>query len=157
MGSCPTDWTDDMIEFLPLMCVMFCIILITSSYFLLVGPSLLFLSVRGVLWLSLSGNTWLGIILFLVYIGGILVLFTYFLSLTQDFPVQRTIYLSPLAVVGTIFYYNAPYTGPTSTFIVVNNAVLSCYIISGLWLFFAIVVVVKLRAPNLGPLRRIAC
>jgi len=154
MGSCPINWPGILLELLPFFSLIICGALITSSYFLLIGPRLLLLGSGGALWLSIRGAPWLGFILFLIYVGGILVLFTYFLSLSQDKPISNIYYIIPLVV---LLAFVVPYSGVLlsfrSSFIVVNNAATNCYLLSGLWLFFAIVVVVKLTLPSIGPLR----
>lgn len=143
-----------MVEFLPIVLIIICLALITTGYFLAIGPSLLLLSMAGVCWLRNIGATWLGIILFLMYVGGMLVLFTYFISLSSDSPIQNSYYVIPAIRLVSILPHGHFPAYIYEPVIVVNNTSIGCYVLRGLWLFFAIVIVVKLTTPIGGPLRR---
>lgn len=62
----------------------FCFLRSPVSY----GGALITLRTIGALLLSLSSSTWYGYLLFLVYVGGLLVLFLYIIILRSNFNLQ---------------------------------------------------------------------
>nr|YP_009113886.1 NADH dehydrogenase subunit 6 [Gastrocopta cristata]AGC52851.1 NADH dehydrogenase subunit 6 [Gastrocopta cristata] len=62
----------------------FCFLRSPVSY----GGALIALSTIGALLLSLGCSTWYGYLLFLVYVGGLLVLFLYIIMLSSNFNLQ---------------------------------------------------------------------
>jgi len=75
---------------------------------ILLGGGLLLLLLNRSLYLSL-GNGFVGLILFLVYVGGTIVLFTYCLMLSplQFFSKQKKYYRLILIVVGRPYFLNS--------------------------------------------------
>ncbi len=51
---------------------------------LLMGLWVLFIAMRISMWLGVLGIRWFGLILFLIYIGGILVIFIYFIAMIPN-------------------------------------------------------------------------
>lgn len=103
--------------------------------------------------LIISGAAWLGLAILMIYVGGIIVLFSYFLTLS---PSQPILWKSWLLILPTLV---VNYSDLKTTNIIgqpywlINHFLTALFIFSVLWLFYAIVVVVKLSLYNQGPLR----
>jgi NADH-ubiquinone oxidoreductase chain 6 len=111
---------------------------------------------------ALSISPWFGFIIFLIYIGGILVIFAYFAAISPN----QQLYISQLLLVTIIpfsiwtiiiflqpffFTFSFPTTNPSISIIILLNP--SPLIILALILFFALVAVTKVSSFNRGPLR----
>ena len=105
-------------------------------------------------------TSWVAFLIFLIYVGGILVIFAYFVALTPN--QQTNIITIPLlltfcaSILTTLLIFNFPATSPTNTkfiytFYQANN--IQLLLILALILLFTIIVVVKLVTNNKGPLR----
>ena len=141
-----------MINTLPIIIIITSISLIIGSHFFLVLPRLLGLRLALATDLGASGNAWIGIILVIVYIGGIMVLFTYFLTLTRGQPLKLKYSLILLPVLVFDNYIPAS-TISVSPSMLINYFLTPVFIFTVVWLFLAIVVVVKVTYFASGPLR----
>jgi hypothetical protein len=107
-------------------------------------------------------SSWLALLLFLIYIGGILVIFSYFVSIIPNQTIAfqfiiSSIFLSIISISIIIQFINI---SPTITTII-NNQLNFIYlkinspilITLALILLFTIIVVVKLTTLSKGPLR----
>ena len=115
---------------------------------ILLGGRLLLLLLNGSFYLSL-GNGFVGLILFLVYVGGTIVLFTYCLILSplQFFSKQKKYYRLIVIVVGISYFINT-YMGVYEFYFL--SGVL---VIIGMTLFVVILRVVELVDFSRGSLR----
>jgi len=115
---------------------------------ILLGGRLLLLLLNGSFYLSL-GNGFVGLILFLVYVGGTIVLFTYCLILSplQFFSKQKKYYRLIVIVVGISYFINT-YMGVYEFYFL--SGVL---VIIGMILFVVILRVVELVDFSRGSLR----
>ena len=127
-----------------------------------IGVTILFIALIVAILFSYAISSWIAFLIFLIYIGGILVIFSYFVSLTPNQSINilyiiltisitiLTIYLltslisikpQPLSFYSTqsnIFYLK------------LNSPIL---ILLALILLITIIIVVKLTTTNKGPLR----
>lgn len=109
---------------------------------------------------SILLTSWVAFLIFLIYVGGILVIFAYFVALTPNqqrnilrLPIT-TIFLSSLIIITTRnFRIKIPQLNLNSirTFYQINN--INLLFILAIILLFTIIVVVKLVTNNKGPLR----
>lgn len=108
-------------------------------------------------------SSWLAMLLFLIYVGGILVIFSYFLAVAPNQQLPKTSsFLLPLFslftfILSSIFITDSwviflpAFTKLTSTLFTCNN--LPILIILVLILLFTIIVVIKACKLEKGPLR----
>lgn len=114
--------------------------------------------------LGLITYSWLGFLIFLIYVGGILVIFAYFTAI-QPNQYFNVIHITPLLITTfTLFIYLilsshntliSSLNSPTSVSILslyhfINIPILA---LLGVILFLALVAVVKVSKSSLGPLR----
>ena len=104
--------------------------------------------------------SWFGFIIFLIYIGGILVIFAYFVAIqpNQHFYVSKLIYwfilttgnlpINRFPLIADLFNHRRWWV--CSIFYISN---ISVVIILGLVLFLALIRVVKITVINVAPLR----
>nr|QWT70102.1 NADH dehydrogenase subunit 6 [Arctonoe vittata] len=112
-------------------------------------------------------NSWFSIIIFLVYIGGMLVMFAYFSALTPNQPLGLTIMI-PLTTLAFIMifltsYYSNPLMmsfltsnltgGLNSITFMFNSQNSALLLLLASILFFILVAVVKITNISFGPLR----
>nr|YP_010614719.1 NADH dehydrogenase subunit 6 [Enchytraeus irregularis]WAS35294.1 NADH dehydrogenase subunit 6 [Enchytraeus irregularis] len=106
-------------------------------------------------------TSWIAFLIFLIYIGGMLVMFAYFVALTPN-QQMNLMTLIPLMMLFTVtfMYMTMSKMSPTMstlnmkymyTFYLTNNVPL--LLILALILLFTMIVVVKLVTNNKGPLR----
>nr|AOR07210.1 NADH dehydrogenase subunit 6 [Enchytraeus albidus] len=106
-------------------------------------------------------TSWIAFLIFLIYIGGMLVMFAYFVALTpnQQMNLMTLVPLIFLFTVSFLFMFMYKMTPTISslnmkfmyTFYLTNNVPL--LLILALILLFTMIVVVKLVTNNKGPLR----
>jgi len=106
-------------------------------------------------------TSWFAFLIYLIYVGGILVIFSYFLALTPNQPSITRPYF-PILVTSFIVLMIASYNSdlwlnasPTSTQSCVLYELINCPILIMLviLLLLAIIIVVKISTRNKGPLR----
>lgn len=110
-----------------------------------------------------SISSWLAFLIFLIYIGGILVIFAYFLALTPNIPISYlsswgvsslTFLLLTISLSPSSFSWRMPLkSSPKLIEIIFNPHNFSLLILLTLILFFSIVIIVKISQSNKGPLR----
>nr|BDE56982.1 NADH dehydrogenase subunit 6 [Travisia sanrikuensis] len=131
---------------------------------LLMGLWILLISVTFSMIISFSINSWFGLIFFLIYIGGLLVMFAYFVALTpnQQFSLMApTLFfiLSSLAIIFIFFNnfnfnnMNLDYINSLPQLLIYSSSNAPILIILALLLFLALITVVKIASRNGGPLR----
>nr|QGZ09937.1 NADH dehydrogenase subunit 6 [Eisenia nordenskioldi nordenskioldi] len=106
-------------------------------------------------------SSWFAFLIFLIYVGGMLVMFAYFLALTpnQQMNSNNLLYILIFMVILSLLTYSSHIKPPMlSTFNQGNSLLYFKYtapmlIILALILLFTMVVVVKLSALSKGPLR----
>lgn len=112
-------------------------------------------------------NSWFALITFLIYIGGILVIFRYFLALTPNIALNtrsliRTFLLSWITILGLFLitpsftpHHLIPFLNltspPLTALYTQTNSIILLFLVATL--FLIIVAVVKIINPSLGPLR----
>lgn len=131
--------------------------LILGSWILLIALSISLL-IRTII------ISWLGILVFLIYIGGILVIFAYFRAIqpNQQLQINNIFFIFLITFIPIIFIL---YRNNKSLLIELNSyishSIISLYqwhnlillFFLGILLFFALVAVVKVSKSTLGPLR----
>ena len=129
---------------------------------LTIGLIILFLALTLSVIFSLSISSWVALLIFLIYIGGILVIFSYFVAITpnQNLSVIAVISILLSSILILIFIsfmldmlipINIAYS--TQTNIIYEQYNIQTLIILALILLFTMVVVVKVSIHNKGPLR----
>lgn len=130
---------------------------------LFLGLWVIFIALSIALFLAISIASWLGIIIFLIYVGGLLVIFAYFVALTPNLLIEgKTIILIlfiTYIIVSTSLLIiklnlNKPFNQlPQEPFTLLLTENLPATIILAIVLFFALVAVVKLCSAYTSPLR----
>lgn len=115
------------------------------------------------IFLRLSITSWLGIFIFLVYIGGLLIIFSYFVALRPNqyirlkFPFLRfilsVIILTPLLLLPINFNYSLSRIKIPAIRLLLHLDNIPIFCLIGLTLFLALVAVVKIRGGSTSPLR----
>lgn len=129
---------------------------------LTIGLLILFLALVLAVTFGLSISSWVALLIFLIYIGGILVIFAYFVAITpnQNLPIPLLVgmILTSLFALASISfsaelksYVILRYTSQTN--IIYELFSINVLIILALILLFTIVVVVKVSIHRKGPLR----
>ncbi len=116
--------------------------------------------------LSTSVSSWFGFVLFLIYIGGLLVMFAYFAATTPNqqlsmlsiwgiTAISSFLLIIPLSISAPLIIPNAPPSQTRSlrpTFLLINDS-LPILSLLAMVLFFALVAVVKISFRAQGALR----
>lgn len=135
-------------------------ITILASTPLNLGISILFIALILATIYSSIISSWIAFLIFLIYVRGILVIFTYFVALSPNLKTNNlTIYTAPILfiiVLSSNLFYTLPQTSTSyksiiNVFYLKNN--IPILLILALILLFTIIVVVKLVNTNKGPLR----
>ena len=144
------------------------LISISSTMFLITSPVLLgvwVITLAAIISLTLSTLTtsWLGLIIFIIYIGGLLVIFAYFVALTPNLIIEGNtpLVLTGLTLVVTLALVSIfpldlqkrrsrESQAPLINLLTANPAAV---IALALVLFLALVAVVKLSSSYSAPLR----
>lgn len=128
------------------------------------GFIILILALSRAIFTRISTSTWFGLVLAIIYIGGILIIFTYFIAITpnQNFSIKPLIY-SLLITLILFFFFSDPTLWISTVIDPENNQKLITsffYPSQGpiliaiiLILFFALLLVVKIAERNKGPFR----
>ncbi len=129
---------------------------------LTIGLLILFLALILSVTFSLSISSWVALLIFLIYIGGMLVIFSYFVAITPNQNLSAIVLIntlfSSIFVLAFISYILNIFTPLNINYITQTNIIYEKYnipvlIILALILLFTIVVVVKVSIHNKGPLR----
>jgi len=127
-----------------------------------IGVSILLIALLVAIIFSYSISSWVAFLIFLIYIGGILVIFSYFISLV---PNQTINFISSLLLISsTLFilylisrylsikiYIPLQYKSQISIFYLKFNS--PTLILLAIILFITIIIVVKITINTKGPLR----
>lgn len=127
-----------------------------------IGISILLMALIVAILFSYSISSWIAFLIFLIYIRGILVIFSYFVSLTPNQTINilyitTTTLLTYLVLNSTLIALNintqlsSYYTTQTNIFYLEPNSPI--LIILAIILLITIIIVVKLTITNKGPLR----
>ena len=110
---------------------------------------------------ALFNSSWISFLIFLIYIRGTLVIFSYFVAIAPNITMFSPIHIplitiTPLILI-IIFNLTKP-TFPTNQYIIQLNTfytkpTISTIIIIAIILLFTIIVVVKIARSSKGPLR----
>lgn len=127
---------------------------------LALGLWVLILSIRISFLIGLIYSSWFGFILFLIYIGGMLVMFAYFVRIqpNQQFRLKNSFFFSFLVFLNLIIN-NYPITLDLFCFndwwinSLFNLSNVRIIILLGFVLFLALVIVVKITTLMIAPLR----
>lgn len=136
------------------------VILISFSPIVL-GIKILLLSLSFAILLSTIISSWLPIATFLIYVGGLIVIFAYFLAIQPNHYMSFIASVSAFAITAPIillslnniiiFPHTFHYSINTIFAILVYNSSLSILLI--FLLFFILIVSVKITSPRFGPIR----
>jgi len=134
--------------------------LILISTPLPMGIRILILAILSTLSTALIISSWMAFLIFLIYIRGILILFSYFVAITPNQHDQISTYsiLSPLFITVTILIISTltyPPISPTHSIYlhhIYSQSCASVLIILALTLLLTIIIVVKLLIVPQGPL-----
>nr|AVW86169.1 NADH dehydrogenase subunit 6 [Laetmonice producta] len=143
----------------------FSVSMMLSTSPLILGLWVMIIALLVALICSMLTSSWFSFILFLIYIGGLLVMFAYFSALTPNQPLH--ISMMTLMLLLTMFSYlyvsysmNLP--NNSNLPLMMNNMTMTMLympsfsalmLILGAVLFIALVAVVKVSSSYLGPLR----
>ena len=104
-----------------------------------------------------KNNIWLNLIFLIIFFGGLIVLFIYVRSVSQNELINFNVKLSPLVMVSGLFlqwdYFNIANTNLCPGIICFNKIGWWLSSILIVYLFVVIVIVVKITNPNNGALR----
>ena len=137
--------------------------LILTSSPLLLGLWIILLALLISIFVAISSTSWLGIIIFLIYVGGLLVIFAYFVALTPNLLIEGKksgliVIVTALASSTALYHTNTPdFKGfATALQLPIINLLTENSLITitlALVLFFALIAVVKLCSSLSSPLR----
>lgn len=104
--------------------------------------------------------TWMTITIFIIYVGGFLVLLTYFITLEPNIKLKE-IALFTILIFSTVSLINnlhSPFTQPTpphrpSISVLLRNLNIQCLMLLVTILFIILVIVVIMTCKNKGPIR----
>lgn len=127
-----------------------------------IGITILFIALIVATLFSHAISSWIAFLIFLIYIGGILVIFSYFVSLTPNQTINIiyilviiTITLITLGILSSLLSLKAT---PITTYVIQSNIFYlkpnsTLLILLATILLITIIIVVKLTITNKGPLR----
>lgn len=146
------------------------ILLIVSAFFtsflaktpLIIGINILLISLLLTWSFARLFRTWYSFLIFLVYLGGILVIFAYFVAITPNQPISFGLNIVMLIIsflIIIIITYSLKQTLPISKFnelqvsAIFSNIYIPALILLIILLLLTIVFIVKLTNRRSGPLR----
>jgi len=127
-----------------------------------IGVSILFIALTVAMLFSFSISSWLAFLIFLIYIRGILVIFSYFVSLTPNQTINILslilILISTYLILIILSFIISIKTNPLSYYILQSNIFYlesnsPLLLILALILLTTIIIVVKLTINTKGPIR----
>jgi len=127
-----------------------------------IGLLILFLALMLAILFSLTISSWVSFLIFLIYIGGILVIFSYFVAIIPNQTLPIIIISITILISTSFFIITSLFLGISPTisisFFKQTNIIYTEYniptlIILALILLFTIILVVKISIHNKGPLR----
>lgn len=136
--------------------------LILSNTPIILGINILLMALILSATVAATIRSWFAFLVFLIYIGGILVIFAYFLALSPNQQMPRStniIYIIITTVIITYTVIRSKITLPAQTIIRQNNIFLympstaPMLIFLAILLLLTIIIVVKLTRRSKGPLR----
>lgn len=141
--------------------------LILANSPLLLGLWVLLISLSFTSLLGLISSSWLAIFLFLIYVGGLLVIFSYFVALVPNQILEGNNIFYILLITLTallIILFNTPILFTSQTSSLPQTLITALYYptniptltLLAITLFFALVAVVKICAKSNAPLRPFA-
>nr|BDC91885.1 NADH dehydrogenase subunit 6 [Notomastus sp. GK-2021] len=139
---------------------LFCLM---ASSFISFGTLALTLAMFLSITLALFFTPWLGMVTFLIFIGGLMVMFAYFLAICPNqhsSTNKRMIVLTILSgLLISLFLWNNHLLTPTSPPMSLHTLYYDplLFLFLGSFLFFTLIVIVKLVELNQGPLRPFKC
>nr|WCS91607.1 NADH dehydrogenase subunit 6 [Eisenia nordenskioldi pallida] len=147
---------------------LYMLMMITSTFTLILAPTPIILGAN-ILIMSLllsvvfasSISSWFAFLVFLIYVGGMLVMFAYFLALTpnQQMSYNSTMYSMISLIIFSIMTYTMNIKIPLISEFYHGNSLLYLkttapfLIFLALILLFTMIIVVKLTTLSKGPLR----
>jgi len=141
------------------------LIIITSSLLLALNPitiglTILIIALTLTITFAISIASWIAFLIFLIYVRGILVLFSYFVAITpnQTLPEITTLLICLSILIPTYILFPSQFIYITKN---TNSSIISIYtanslftlIILAIILLFTILLVVKIATTFKGPLR----
>jgi len=149
---CINDTCPRLLKLLPSLLIVVSVSLILGAHFFMVLPRLFLLRIALSYDLIAAGAVWLGLAVVIVYIGGMIILFAYFLTLTHSRPLLLNygLLLFPLVLVDAYTPVTSLISSPAH---LINHLLVPAIVFSVAWLFLAMVVVVKLSSFPEVPLR----
>lgn len=148
---------------------MFSIILLSSTLSILIAPTpitlgiiVLTISLTLAILFNLIIRTWFAFLIFLIYIGGMLVIFSYFLALTPNQQIrsgnQTTYFLLTASIITLLLTLNKQQptyhllTGQGFSFLYMKSNTPVLILLARI-LLLTIIIVVNLTSRSKGPLR----
>ena len=136
--------------------------LIFSPSPLILGIWVILLSLSLTLFLCTLIPSWFTFLVFLIYVGGLLVMFSYFVAIQPNQQLGAT-KMAIISIISTLYLYlltlNAiklPYKISDLNFslrIIMSEPRILIVVLIGIFLFLALIVVVKITSSTKGPLR----
>jgi len=125
------------------------------------GLNLLTISILTAILFSLTSSSWISFLIFLIYIRGTLIIFSYFVAITPNKQITYTYHFTLILVILILTIIIVKFTNQilnsfttsikTNTFY--KSKTIITLIIIALVLIFTIVIVVKVSSSKKGPLR----
>lgn len=132
---------------------------------LFLGLWILLLALSLSLFLAFTSFHWLGLFIFIIYVGGLLVIFAYFVALAPNQLIRgkslRLLTILSFFIFFSSLYSSSIFSNQNFSSLTPNSSIGAFFFSSNLWalffialiLFFALVGVVKISSFYSGPLR----
>lgn len=143
------------------------ILSLSINIFLIISPlsigiTILFIALMVATLFSYAISSWIAFLIFLIYIGGILVIFSYFVSLTPNQTINIIFIIMIISItlitLRTVTWLLSIKSQPVTTYTIQSNIFYlqpnsALLILLATILLITIIIVVKLTITNKGPLR----
>lgn len=140
-----------MLELIPTTLLIISTTLIIRGHFFFITPAIFTLSIALATTIYINKSLWLGLRVVIIYIGGIIVLITYFISITQSPIIKFTpIWTLPIILIDPS---TTDITINTEFYTFINNYIWILPIFTATWLCLRIIIVAHLSSYSAGPLR----